>query len=107
MRKIDVIAIDGPSGSGKSSIAKILSEKTGYEYISTGAMYRLIGLLADENGIFHNEEKIKDFCEKAKKIQKKKSLEGMRFTALAYKEVEFETARRRVCKPNLMLRKQL
>jgi len=67
MSKIDVIAIDGPSGAGKSSVAKEIGKRLGYEYISTGAMYRLIGLLADENGIFHNEEKIKDFCEKAKK----------------------------------------
>lgn len=67
MNKKDVIAIDGPSGAGKSTIAKKISELLGYEYISTGAMYRLIGLLAFENGIFDNDEKIKIFCENVEK----------------------------------------
>ncbi len=38
------IAIDGPAGSGKSSIAKRLAEKLGYIYVDTGALYRTIGL---------------------------------------------------------------
>jgi len=61
--KVNVIAIDGPSGAGKSTIAKLLAEKLGYEYISTGAMYRLVGLIADEKGIFNNDDKIKELCE--------------------------------------------
>ncbi len=36
------IAIDGPAGAGKSSIAKVISEKLGYLYIDTGAMYRAV-----------------------------------------------------------------
>ncbi|OAA28474.1 cytidylate kinase [Kosmotoga arenicorallina S304] len=36
------IAIDGPAGSGKSTIAKLLAEKLGFEYIDTGAMYRAL-----------------------------------------------------------------
>jgi cytidylate kinase len=43
MRKI-IIAIDGPAGSGKTSTAKILSQKLNYIYIDTGAMYRAITL---------------------------------------------------------------
>ena len=35
-----VIAIDGPAGAGKSTVAKIVAEKLGYIYIDTGAMYR-------------------------------------------------------------------
>ena len=35
-----VIAIDGPAGAGKSTVAKIVAEKLGYTYIDTGAMYR-------------------------------------------------------------------
>ena len=41
-----VIAIDGPAGAGKSTIARLLAEKLGYTYIDTGAMYRAIALWA-------------------------------------------------------------
>lgn len=41
MKKI-VVAIDGPAGAGKSTIARIVAEKTGYVYIDTGAMYRSV-----------------------------------------------------------------
>lgn len=34
------IAIDGPAGAGKSSVAKILARRMGYTYLDTGAMYR-------------------------------------------------------------------
>ncbi len=62
-KKVNVIAIDGPSGAGKSTVSKILANKLGYEYISTGAMYRLVGLISDEMGIFNNNEKVKELCE--------------------------------------------
>lgn len=39
-----IIAIDGPAGSGKSTIAKLLAERLGYQYIDTGAMYRAVTL---------------------------------------------------------------
>ena len=39
MKKL-TIAIDGPAGAGKSSVAKLLANKVGYLYIDTGAMYR-------------------------------------------------------------------
>ena len=42
MKKRAVITIDGPAGAGKTSIAKIVSRKLGYNYIDTGAMYRAI-----------------------------------------------------------------
>lgn len=45
------IAIDGPAGAGKSTIAKEVSKKLGYIYIDTGAMYRAIGLYALENNV--------------------------------------------------------
>lgn len=44
------IAIDGPAGAGKSTIAKMLAEKLGYIYIDTGAMYRAVTLAAIQNG---------------------------------------------------------
>ena len=38
------IAIDGPAGAGKSTIARALARKLGYIYVDTGALYRSIGL---------------------------------------------------------------
>ena len=43
-----VIAIDGPAGSGKSSIGDMLAERLGYIHLSTGAIYRAIGWKADK-----------------------------------------------------------
>lgn len=45
------IAIDGPAGAGKSTIAKMVSEKLGFIYIDTGAMYRAAGLYMQRNNI--------------------------------------------------------
>jgi cytidylate kinase len=45
-----VIAIDGPAGAGKSTVAKFLAKKLGFVYLDTGAMYRAIGLKVYENG---------------------------------------------------------
>jgi len=44
------IAIDGPAGAGKSTLAKLLAEKLGFVYINTGAMYRAVALLWKEKG---------------------------------------------------------
>ncbi len=45
------IAIDGPSGAGKGTVAKELSHKLGYGYLDTGAMYRAVTLYCMEEGI--------------------------------------------------------
>lgn len=45
------VAIDGPAGAGKSTVAKLLAEKFGFMYINTGAMYRAVTLSAVENNI--------------------------------------------------------
>lgn len=37
-----IIAIDGPAGSGKSTIAKLVALELGFEYLDTGAMYRMV-----------------------------------------------------------------
>lgn len=49
------IAIDGPAGAGKSSIARLLAEKMGFLYIDTGAMYRALTLIAIEENIDPND----------------------------------------------------
>jgi cytidylate kinase len=45
-----VIAIDGPAGAGKSTVARTVAERLGYTYLDTGAMYRCVALLATEDG---------------------------------------------------------
>ena len=45
------VAIDGPSGAGKYSLAKRLAADLGYVYVDTGAMYRAIGLYASRQGV--------------------------------------------------------
>jgi cytidylate kinase len=46
-----VITIDGPAGTGKSSVARAVAERLGFDFLDTGAMYRAIGLAATRKGI--------------------------------------------------------
>jgi len=46
-----IIAIDGPAGAGKSTVASRLASRLGIPYLDTGAMYRAVGLLALEDGL--------------------------------------------------------
>lgn len=69
MKKI-IIAIDGTSSTGKSSIAKKLAAAIGYTYIDTGAMYRAVTLLALRHNVFSadnriDEEKLRTILEDA------------------------------------------
>lgn len=57
------IAIDGPAGAGKSTIAKLIAKKKSYIYVDTGAMYRAMALFFIESGIGAEEqEKISAAC---------------------------------------------
>jgi cytidylate kinase len=46
-----IVAIDGPAGAGKSSVARVLAQRLGFRYLDTGAMYRALTWLALERGL--------------------------------------------------------
>ena len=58
MKKI-IIAIDGFSSCGKSTMAKDLAREIGYVYVDTGAMYRAVTLYALRNQLFNNDNTVK------------------------------------------------
>ncbi len=51
LKDLTVIAIDGPAGSGKSTVAKRLAERLGLEYLDTGAMYRSVAFVVLARGV--------------------------------------------------------
>jgi cytidylate kinase len=51
-----IIAIDGPAGAGKSSVARGLAARLGFRYLDTGAMYRALAWLAQERGVALDDE---------------------------------------------------
>ncbi len=56
---IPVLTIDGPSGSGKGTVAQLMAERLGWHCLDSGALYRLLGLSAERAGIsFENEAKL-------------------------------------------------
>lgn len=62
-----IVTVDGPAGSGKSTIAKIIAKKYGFTYLDTGAMYRMIALYALENGVNLDDSKaIEDMLKNTK-----------------------------------------
>lgn len=92
MKKI-IIAIDGHSSCGKSTMAKALAKKTGYTYIDTGAMYRAVTLFALRHGLIADGEIKADELER---LLPQVSIgfiydsEGMQHTLLDGEDVERE-----------------
>ncbi len=81
------IAIDGPAGAGKSTIAKQLAKELSFIYVDTGAMYRSMALYFMRNGIAKEDEAaISDAC---------KTVE----VSIAYENGEQQIFERKKCKP--------
>jgi cytidylate kinase len=53
---VSVIAIDGPSASGKGTVAQIVARALGYRYLDSGALYRLVALAATRSGVDLGDE---------------------------------------------------
>ena len=51
-----VIAIDGPSGAGKGTVARAVAAKLGYQYVDTGAMYRAVAWKASLEKVAFDDE---------------------------------------------------
>ena len=52
------IAIDGPAGAGKSTIARFAAKELGFIYVDTGALYRTIGLAAQRRGFSADDKTV-------------------------------------------------
>lgn len=60
IRQVPVITIDGPSGSGKGTVAALLAGKLGWKFLDSGALYRLLAFAARNHGVdLTNEEALK------------------------------------------------
>ena len=63
MKRTPVITIDGPSGTGKGSVAKAVADRLGYVLLDSGALYRALGLAVSTHGIpFSNHEQVADIA---------------------------------------------
>ncbi|MBK9160615.1 MAG: bifunctional 3-phosphoshikimate 1-carboxyvinyltransferase/cytidylate kinase [Nitrosomonadales bacterium] len=64
-KAVPVIAIDGPSASGKGTVAQRVAASLGYHFLDSGALYRLLGLAADRHGIaLEDESQLADLAAK-------------------------------------------
>jgi len=71
-----VIAIDGPVGAGKSTVAKLVARKLGYLYVDTGAMYRAVALKALRLGMDINDPIVMAMLAEATDIQLQQQVDG-------------------------------
>ena len=104
---IPVIAIDGPSSSGKGTVAAALAEKLGFHYLDSGALYRLTALSVLKAGVNPDEEAACEAVARAMSNQPRNSggmqssrplvvnliLDGQRFARATVPYINAETTR--------------
>jgi len=91
-----IVAIDGPAGAGKSTVAKILAKRLGFLYIDTGAMYRALTLKALDNNIdISDEHKINELALKTN-IDLRSNPDGSLSIILDGKDVSLEIRQPRI-----------
>ncbi len=79
------VAIDGPAGAGKSTVAKAAAKELGYIYVDTGALYRTVALNAVRNGVADDDEKIVQMLDKT--VVELKHIDGVQAVFLNGEDV--------------------
>ena len=69
MNHFPVIAIDGPSASGKGTVAQLVANKLGFHYLDSGALYRIVAFAAQQNNIAWSDALAVTTCTKTLKIE--------------------------------------
>jgi cytidylate kinase len=69
MNRFPVIAIDGPSASGKGTVAQLVASSLGFHYLDSGALYRIVAFAAQQNNIAWSDALALTACTKKLKIE--------------------------------------
>lgn len=56
MSEVAIVTVDGPSGSGKGSLCQLLAKELGWHLLDSGALYRIVGLAAEQGGVSFDDE---------------------------------------------------
>ncbi|MCA1596251.1 MAG: (d)CMP kinase [Chloroflexi bacterium] len=71
-----VVAIDGPAGAGKSTVARTLADQHTFQYIDSGAMYRCVALCAQRSGISPQDHAALGACARSLRIEFRSAADG-------------------------------